>query len=214
MGSKKILVCVVVAMLGIGTMIAGFVAEATKVKGSQPVYIGSVPECKYPSDQAMGLTIAAIVALLLARGIITSATGGCCSAFFEAFPSLFARFFSLISWFTCFVAIILFLMGLKYYTGTGVERLVNGEYRCYAVWSGVFTGAGIVGFVSVLFGLAYYLTYVSAQNGTPKTSRQVDLEQLEAPPITDVFNRFIFPFLWITSRNRTNHICLQEWSKN
>ncbi|KAM0069866.1 hypothetical protein Hdeb2414_s0001g00006601 [Helianthus debilis subsp. tardiflorus] len=58
------------------------------------------PKCHYPSSPAMGLAIAATVALLLARTIITSTTGGCCSCC-KPLPSMpkFGRVCIVISWY-------------------------------------------------------------------------------------------------------------------
>lgn len=64
-----------------------------------------------------------------------------------------------------------------------MEKKIDGEYYCYTVRPGIFSGAGIIGLLSVLLALVYYLFYVSATNGTTKKSG-VELE-LEAPPITE-----------------------------
>nr|GEZ46345.1 hypothetical protein CTI12_AA621020 [Tanacetum cinerariifolium] len=128
----------------------------------------------------MGLAIAAVVALVLARAVITSATGGCCSCCKSISLSILARICSVISWITSLVAIFLFIQGARLSSQKGVERGIDGEYHCYTVRPGIFLGAGIMGLVSVLLAIVYYLNYVSAKHG----ASEVDLE-LEVPPTTD-----------------------------
>lgn len=74
-------------------------------------------------------------------------------------------------------------MGVKLSSKKGVETMINNVYKCYTVKPGFFSGAGIIGLVSVFLVLVYYLSFVSTQNGAVKEST-VDVE-LEAPPITD-----------------------------
>ncbi|KAI3681994.1 hypothetical protein L2E82_50304 [Cichorium intybus] len=187
MESKTITVCVIVGILGLAAAIAGFAAEATKVKKSQGRVVDDGYEryCEYPSSPAMGFAIGATVALVLARAIITSASGGCCSCC-QTIPNLpaFARVCVVISWITTSVAVILFIAGAKLSTQKSLEMEVNGVYYCYTIRPGVFVGAGVMGLVGVLLAIAYYLFYVSAKNGTAKASG-VERE-LEAPPVTDV----------------------------
>nr|KAJ0200959.1 hypothetical protein LSAT_V11C600332120 [Lactuca sativa] len=78
MERKTIYVCVFVGILGIAAAVAGFAAEATRVKVTV-VNNGIEIYCEYPSSPAMGFAIGATVALVLARTIIASASGGCCS---------------------------------------------------------------------------------------------------------------------------------------
>ncbi|KAK1419098.1 hypothetical protein QVD17_28256 [Tagetes erecta] len=186
MESKTILISIVLAALGIAAAVAGFAAEATKVKRSQlkVVYVGLEPVCEYPSSPAMGLAIAATVALVIARTIITSTTGGCCSCC-QPIPNApkFARVSIVISWITSSIAVILFIAGAKLSSEKGVELESNGVYYCYTVKPGVFSAAGIMGLVSVLLGLVYYFIYVLAQARAANKSR-ADLE-LEKPPVTD-----------------------------
>ena len=56
--------------------------------------------CEYPSSPAMGFAIGATVALVLARTIIASASGGCCSCC-RTIPDLakLARVCIVISWY-------------------------------------------------------------------------------------------------------------------
>ncbi|MFS7927434.1 hypothetical protein Hanom_Chr04g00309051 [Helianthus anomalus] len=65
-----------------------------------------------------------------------------------------------------------------------VKGNINDAYYCYILNPGVFSAAGIVGLVSVLFSLIYYILYVFDQHRAAKKS-EVDLE-LEKPPVTDV----------------------------
>ncbi|PWA34241.1 hypothetical protein CTI12_AA621020 [Artemisia annua] len=84
---------------------------------------------------------------------------------------------------TSFVAIVLFLQGARLSSMRGAERGIDGEYHCYTVRPGIFSGAGIMGLVSVLLAIVYYINYASAKHGAAKTS-EVDLE-LEAPSTMD-----------------------------
>ncbi|KAL4565588.1 hypothetical protein LXL04_029690 [Taraxacum kok-saghyz] len=104
MESKTIIVCVIVAALGIAAATAGFAAEETKSKNPTltVVYIGKEPkfECEYKSSPATGLAMAATVALVIARAFITSASGGCysCCQTIRNLPR-FARICVVISWY-------------------------------------------------------------------------------------------------------------------
>ncbi|GJS36024.1 protein modifying wall lignin-1 [Tanacetum coccineum] len=185
MERKTITVCIILAVLGIAAAIAGFAAESTKVKRSQltVVYVGYIPNCEHPNSPAMGLAIVAAVAIVLARAVITSATGGCCSCCRSISLPILARICIVISWITSLVAIFLFIQGARLSSLKGVEIGIDGEYHCYTVRPGIFLGAGIMGLVSVLLAIVYYLNYVSAKQGATKTS-EVDLE-LEVPPTAD-----------------------------
>ncbi|KAK1419097.1 hypothetical protein QVD17_28255 [Tagetes erecta] len=186
MECKTIFTGLVVATLGIGAAFAGFAAEATKVKKSQPtVYFdGLEPVCDYPSSPSIGLAIAATVALVIARSIISATTGGCCSCCIHI-PNgpKFARVFIVVSWITSSTAVILFLVGVKLSTRNDVDGVIGGVYYCYTVPSGIFVSAGIIGFVSVLFGLVYYFIYALARSRAVERSG-VDIE-LEKPSVAD-----------------------------
>ncbi|KAK9067996.1 hypothetical protein SSX86_012107 [Deinandra increscens subsp. villosa] len=183
---KTVLVSVFVAALGIAVAVAGFRAEATKVKKNEPtlVWVGLEPECEYPSSPAMGLAIAATVVLVIARAIITSTTGGCCSCCVRSIPNgpkkNCGRVCIVISWITSSIAVILFLVGAKLSSQNSAATMIDGEYVCYTVRSGLFSAAGIIGLVSMLLGLVYYHIYVLGRSGAP----DADLE-LEGQTITD-----------------------------
>ncbi|KVH91903.1 uncharacterized protein LOC112529556 [Cynara cardunculus var. scolymus] len=187
MEGKTILVSVLLVVLGVAAAVAGFAAESKRVKKNdiKVEYDGGYePICEYPSSPAMGLALAAAVALALARIIVTSTTGGCCRCC-RTIPNLrnIARVCIVISWITSVVAIFLFLGGAKLSSKKGVEIEANGMYYCYTVRPGIFLGAGIMGLVGVLLGLVYYHFYVSAAKGANEKSG-VEVE-LEAPPIND-----------------------------
>ncbi|MFS7888507.1 putative modifying wall lignin-1/2 [Helianthus anomalus] len=184
---KTVLVSLVLAALGIAVALAGFAAEALKPKKSQlkVVYHGLDHECDYPSSPVMRIAIAAVVALVIARTIITATTGGCCSCC-RPIPSAskFARLCIRISWFMSIVAVILFIVGAILSGEKGVEIDVNDVFYCYTLRPGVFGAAGIIGLVSVLLGLVYYFVYLLARSRAAEKSG-VDLE-LEKPHVTDV----------------------------
>ncbi|KAI3691728.1 hypothetical protein L6452_31530 [Arctium lappa] len=187
MARKTILVSILLVVLGVAAVVAGFAAEATRVKKSDikvEYYGGYAPTCEYPSSPAMGLALAATAALVLARIIVTSITGGCCSCCRTINLPKLARVCIIVSWITSFVAIVLFLGGAKLSSKKGVEMEADGVYYCYTVRPGIFLGAGIMGLVGVLLALVYYHLYISAANNATETSG-VELE-LEAPPINDV----------------------------
>ncbi|CAI9291228.1 unnamed protein product [Lactuca saligna] len=79
--------------------------------------------------QPWGFAIGATVALVLARTIITSAGGGCCSCC-RTIPDLakLARVCIVISWITSSVAVILFIAGAKLSTQKEVAMDVNGVF--------------------------------------------------------------------------------------
>ncbi|KAF5774875.1 putative modifying wall lignin-1/2 [Helianthus annuus] len=146
---------------------------------------GLRPFCDYPSSPAVGLAIAGAIALVLARIIITVTTDGCCSCY-QRTPNepICAQFFLIISWITSSIALILFIAGAKLISQNTAKGSINDGYHCYILNPGVFSAAGIVGVVSVLFSLVYYILYVFDQHRAAKKS-EVDLE-LEKPPVTDV----------------------------
>ncbi|XP_076932494.1 uncharacterized protein LOC143598059 [Bidens hawaiensis] len=186
MRCKTILVGILVASLGIAVAVAGFGAEATRVKRSQLklVFDGLEPECEYPSSPAMGLAIAATMALLLARVIITSATVGCCSCCIPT-PNahIFGRVCIVISWITSSIAVVLFIAGAKLISQKDVKRDTDGVYYCYTIKPGVFSAAGIIGLLSVLLGLVYYFLYVWDRSSAAKEPA-LNLE-LEKQAVTD-----------------------------
>ncbi|KAI3828849.1 hypothetical protein L1987_02959 [Smallanthus sonchifolius] len=98
-------------------------------QGSQlkVIYVGFEPVCEYPSSPAMGLAIAATVALVIALAIITSATAVVVRV---AILSLTDPNFP-ISWITSITVVIMFLAGAKLSSLKGVEEDINGVYYCY-----------------------------------------------------------------------------------
>ncbi|KAL0400482.1 UNVERIFIED_CONTAM: hypothetical protein Slati_4078100 [Sesamum latifolium] len=77
MERKVVIVCCVVAFLGLLSAVSGFAAEAKRIKGDQ-VQFPSPTECIYPRSPALGLGLTAAVALMIAQIIINVATGCVC----------------------------------------------------------------------------------------------------------------------------------------
>ncbi|MFS7924074.1 hypothetical protein Hanom_Chr03g00268361 [Helianthus anomalus] len=76
MKGKVVAMSAIVAVLGIISAVAGFVAEATKVKLSE-VRIEQF-SCVYPSSPALGLGILAAIFALITRIVLLVLVGCCC----------------------------------------------------------------------------------------------------------------------------------------
>ncbi|XP_041015048.1 uncharacterized protein LOC121257864 [Juglans microcarpa x Juglans regia] len=135
------IVTLVAGFLGIVSFAAGFAAEVTRVKASQ-VRITRFSGCVYPSSPAMALGLVAAVALLIAQIIINFSTG-----------------------ITFVAGFILLLAGAALNNEhDGESSYYSGYYSCYVVKPGIFAGGAILSIVTVILGINYYLTLISANN--------------------------------------------------
>ncbi|XP_076953226.1 uncharacterized protein LOC143627239 [Bidens hawaiensis] len=168
----------VVLVLGLISVGAGFAAEATRVKGSQMRIVDG--KCVHPSNPVMGLAITAATALILLRVVVRVATGrgyACC----RTRPNLpkLIKLCIFLAWLMSFAAVGGFIVGAKNTTKTNLV-FTNGEYGCYVIKPGYFSGAALVALVNLGLSLFYYLVIASSQNVPNKPSDS----EVEAPPVS------------------------------
>lgn len=168
MERKVVLLCSVVALLGLFSAATGFGAEATRIKGSE-VTFSSPTQCSYPRSPALGLGLTAALSLLIAQVTINVATGCiCCKR--SPHPSnhnwTIALVCFVVSWFTFVIAFLLLLTGAALNDQHGDESMYFGNYYCYVVKPGVFAGGAVLSLASVSLGILYYLTLNSVKNNS------------------------------------------------
>ncbi|TYH28751.1 hypothetical protein ES288_A02G168800v1 [Gossypium darwinii] len=165
MERKGLVLCSVVAFLGVLSAATGFAAEATRIKASEVKFV-STTQCSYPRSPALGLGLTAAAALLVAHIIINIPTGCiCCKRTSRSWNSYWTKalVFYVISWFTFVIAFLLLLTGSALNDQHGEESVYFGNYYCYVVKPGVFAGGAILAIASVVFGIFYYLTLNTAK---------------------------------------------------
>ncbi|KAL4595845.1 hypothetical protein ACB092_12G121300 [Castanea dentata] len=153
MERRVVVICAVVGILGLLSVILGFVAEATKIKISQVTSIGF--SCVRPHSPATALGIVALLAIILAQIIISVATGCiCCCCKSGSHPNssnwIKAQLCFVFSWITVVIAAVVLLLASSY-------NSYNSNGRCYVTKPGVFAGGAILCLVSVILGLASYI---------------------------------------------------------
>ncbi|XP_010549810.1 PREDICTED: uncharacterized protein LOC104820872 [Tarenaya hassleriana] len=169
MERKKLVICVVVALLGALSAAAGFGAEATRIKSSQVKYnsTDSASGCSYPRSPAFNLGFTSAVILMIAQ-IIINVAGGCICCRKGPAPSqsnwIIALVCFVVSWFTFVIAFLLLLTGAALNDETSQERISAGNSYCYIVKPGVFAGGSVLSLVSLGLGIVYYLTLNSAKH--------------------------------------------------
>ncbi|XVE62233.1 hypothetical protein DITRI_Ditri06bG0101500 [Diplodiscus trichospermus] len=168
MERKSLVLCSIVAFLGVLAAATGFAAEATRIKASE-VKVVSTTQCSYPRSPALGLGLTAAAALLIAQIIINSATGCiCCRRTSQTWNSNWTKalIFYVVSWFTFVIAFLLLLTGSALNDQHGEESVYFGNYYCYIVKPGVFAGGAVLAVASIILGILYYLTLNMAKNTT------------------------------------------------
>ncbi|KAJ7982705.1 Protein of unknown function (DUF1218) [Quillaja saponaria] len=191
MERKVLVVCCVVGFLSLLTAATGFAAEATRIKGSQ-VQLNSPTQCSYPRSPALPLGLTAAVALLIAQ-IIINVSSGCICCKRSPHPTnskwTVAVVCFVVSWFTFVIAFLLLLTGAALNDQHGGENIYFGNYYCYVVKPGVFTGGAILAQVSIALGTLYYLMLTQAKNsgnpwGDPPFPNQggIAMGQPQIPP--------------------------------
>ncbi|KAK8713277.1 hypothetical protein V6N13_148498 [Hibiscus sabdariffa] len=166
MERKGIVLCSVVALLGVLSAVTGFAAEATRIKASEVKFVTDT-QCSYPRSPALGLGLTASTALLVAHIIINVTTGClCCKRTSQNWNSNWTKalIFFVVSWFTFVMAFLLLLTGSALNDRHGEESVYFGYYYCYVVKPGVFAGGAILAIASIVFGIFYYLTLNTAKN--------------------------------------------------
>ncbi|KAA8540131.1 hypothetical protein F0562_026823 [Nyssa sinensis] len=166
MERKVLVVCTVAGFLGLLAAVLGFAAEAKRIKGSQ-VESPSPAICIYPRSPALALGLTAAVALMIAQIIINVASGCICCRRGPRQSNAnwtLALICFVVSWFTFVIAFLLLLTGAALNDQHGEENMYFGNYYCYVVKPGVFSGAAVLSFASVILGIIYYLTLTSEKS--------------------------------------------------
>ncbi|KAF5450863.1 hypothetical protein F2P56_031180 [Juglans regia] len=161
-------VVTVVGFLGLVSAATGFAAEATRIKPSQVQINDRLYQCVYPRSPATALGSTAVLALIIAKIIINVSTGcSCCkrSSIPSNSSSTALLIFSVFSWITFVVAIILLVAAVALNNKNGAES-IHSEYACYVVKPGVFAGGALLSVASVVLGIAYYLTLISVKKSS------------------------------------------------
>ncbi|KAL5568163.1 hypothetical protein UlMin_024738 [Ulmus minor] len=168
MEKKVLLRSCAVGFFGLLSAVAGFGAEATRIKGSQVEFV-STTQCVYPRSPAMAFGLTAAFALMVAQIIINVSTGCiCCKRNTQPHNSNrnLALMCFVISWITFVIAFILLLVGAALNDQHSLDSINSGNYHCYVVKPGVFAGGAILSLASVTLGILCYLTFTSAKNSS------------------------------------------------
>ncbi|CAH9070147.1 unnamed protein product [Cuscuta europaea] len=175
MERNVVVVCSVAGLLGLLSAVAGFAAEATKIKGYQVEFIPP-SECVYPRSPALGLGLTAAAALMIAQIIVNVASGCICCRKgphqSSAKWTLALVCFS-VSWFVSVIAFLLLLTGAALNERHGDDNMYFGNHYCYVVKPGVFAGAAYLSLAGVALGIVYYLTLTSAKKGNDQVGPPV-----------------------------------------
>ncbi|KAG4973585.1 hypothetical protein AAZX31_11G091200 [Glycine max] len=167
MERKVLILCSVVAFLGLLSAATSFGAEATRIKVSQ-VHFVTPNQCTYPRSPALPLGLIAAVALVLSQIIINVGTGCvCCRKNLQIPDSNWkvALACFVLSWFTFVIGFLLLLTGAALNDQRGEESVYFGYYYCYVVKPGVFAGGAILSVASAAFGILYYISLTEKNNG-------------------------------------------------
>ncbi|XP_019199708.1 PREDICTED: uncharacterized protein LOC109193297 [Ipomoea nil] len=179
------IICSIVGFLGLLSAATAFAAEAKRIKDSQVQYT-STSECVYPRSPALGLGLTAAVALLVAQIIINAETGCICRRKNQHQSNTnwtLTLVCFLASWFTFSIACLLLLTGAALNDQHGEKNFYFGYYYCYVVKPGVFAGSAILSLATVVLGIIYYLSIISAKNmNNPPNQGGIVMGQPQFPP--------------------------------
>ncbi|KAM4069575.1 hypothetical protein ACB094_12G099800 [Castanea mollissima] len=154
MERRVVVICAVIGVLGLSSVILGFVAEATRIKVSQVMFDGF--NCVRPHSPATALGLVALLAIILAQIIVSVATGCiCCCCKRGSHPNssnwIKAQVCFVFSWITVVIAAAVLLLASAY------NSYNNSTVRCYVTKPGVFAAGAILCLASVVLGLASYI---------------------------------------------------------
>ncbi|KAI3950091.1 hypothetical protein MKW98_008536 [Papaver atlanticum] len=149
---RRLWICIVVSFLGLLSAALAFGAEFKRIKLSE-IDCFTSGKCTYPRTPAFSLGLTAFLVLIIAHAIINAAAG--CN-FRNKLCSAPIAFCALFSWLMSALASILLLAG----------SLVNDrhtmavlDYEVVEPW--IFAKGAMLGLVSVIAGVVYYLTISS-----------------------------------------------------
>ncbi|KAF3950212.1 hypothetical protein CMV_024001 [Castanea mollissima] len=125
---RVVVICAVIGVLGLSSVIMGFVAERTRIKDSQVMFDGF--SCVCPHSPATALGLVALLAIILAQIISISQS----------------------SRITVVIAAVMLLLASSSYTS-----YKSTVQYCYVMIPGVFAAGAILCLASVVLGLASYI---------------------------------------------------------
>ncbi|XVF41620.1 hypothetical protein PTKIN_Ptkin01aG0294100 [Pterospermum kingtungense] len=171
---RKASMCIILAFLGALSFATGLGAEFTRTKASDVKLVYG--ECSYPASPETGLGLTSATTLLIAKIIISFATGRrcCCRRTSQTGNSIGAKaiIFFLLSWITFAIAFIFLLTGSLVNNRHGKYK--DGNYYCYVVKPGIFTKGAVFAVASVILGIIYYLTSTSTKKTTNSSGNAPD----------------------------------------
>ncbi|KAM3682825.1 hypothetical protein ACB098_12G100700 [Castanea mollissima] len=152
---RVVVICAVIGVLGLSSVIMGFVAERTRIKDSQVMFDGF--SCVRPHSPATALGLVALLAIILAQIIVSVATGCiCCCCKRGSHPNscnwIIAQVCFVFSWITVVIAAVMLLLASSSYTS-----YKSTVQYCYVMIPGVFAAGAILCLASVVLGLASYI---------------------------------------------------------
>ncbi|KAM4076915.1 hypothetical protein ACJW30_12G100300 [Castanea mollissima] len=147
---RVVVICAVIGVLGLSSVIMGFVAERTRIKDSQVMFDGF--SCVRPHSPATALGLVALLAIILAQIIVSVATGCiCCCCKRGSHPNscnwIIAQVCFVFSWITVVIAAVMLLLASSSYTS-----YKSTVQYCYVMIPGVFAAGAILCLASVFAG--------------------------------------------------------------
>ncbi|XP_072962520.1 uncharacterized protein [Typha angustifolia] len=194
MDTQVIVLSVVADIVGLVSVILGFVAEKTKIKPSE-IIVNDFVYCDYPTSSVLGMAISASLMLILAEVLIAIAGSccGCCRTNAAGTgKSVVGIVLSVFSWFAFTTSFILFLVG-------AVNRGVNWQHLkigddcpLSSHLPGIFAGAAVLAFVAVSLGTAAAFLLAATPGSSSQYAQGVEMgrPQFQVPSNgTPPFNR-------------------------
>nr|GEX19368.1 hypothetical protein CTI12_AA593210 [Tanacetum cinerariifolium] len=178
---KTISFFVVVAVLGIISAATGFAAEATATKSSD-VYIED-DTCVYPSSPALALGFISIIFAIITRIYVSVTFGGCsCCRKDDSYSTMIPKILYILSWVASVVAVVLLLAAATLNNEAGGDADSYGYViTCYVVKPGIYAAGAVLALLSAVFGVAAYITLLSATQLTTDPTVATDVELEKSP---------------------------------
>lgn len=152
---------IAIGTLGFLSGLLSFIAEGKKLAESDITRLAS-DECVHTRSPALGLGLAAAIALLVAQ-IISNSLGGCICCELgvndpsgKSTPVAVAISCLTLSWVTFSIAFLLLVAGASINDKRDASDN-NLSTGCYVLKSGVFTGAAFASMTTAILGVAYNL---------------------------------------------------------
>ncbi|KAK9076655.1 hypothetical protein SSX86_004989 [Deinandra increscens subsp. villosa] len=147
----------VVAVLGIISAAVGFAAEVTRVKRHDVRIVEY--SCVYPSSPAVALGFISAGFAIITQVVISFTIGACCSCCKNDPNSTpISKLMSVFSRVATVIGVVLLLAASRLNTSAGGEVDTYNYTKCYVVKPGIFATGATLALLSVVFGIAAYVT--------------------------------------------------------